>query len=308
MISYICTNCGAEVKTDPAEATARCPYCGELSEIRLETPGIDAFNYLYGKSFDKDTGADIEDGLKQAAEWLEGLGFSGQITGLNKAINLSGAQIDDSDTFRLGRFTDLEELNLSDTGVTDKGLPALLALTRLRKFNLNGTVVGDAGMGFMSGFGCLEELNLENTNVSEKGIITLIPHPSLKTLTVDQHKIKMITIIKAGGSRLFQMEHTLKLAKNSLIDEDLGHLKDFPDIINLVLEDNLIQGEGLSHLVGLKKLRSIHLSRNRLTDESLSFLEPFRNIGYLYIGGMKLSESAVKKLKKTLRKVRILSY
>jgi Leucine-rich repeat (LRR) protein len=46
----------------------------------------------------------------------------------------------------LGVLTNLEQLDLSHTGVTDKGLTHLHGLKKLRKLDLQGTKVTDTGI------------------------------------------------------------------------------------------------------------------------------------------------------------------
>jgi hypothetical protein len=79
----------------------------------------------------------------------------------------------------LDRFSQLEELNLSDTLITDATLSRLARLTKLKRLLLARTQITDAGLTFLSGLVNLEELDLSaslgkrNLSITGEGLACL---------------------------------------------------------------------------------------------------------------------------------------
>ncbi len=63
-----------------------------------------------------------------------------------RAVDLTGAKIGDDDLEVFQRLLTLEELHLSETQVTDKGMAELALAASLEKINLNRTAVTDSGL------------------------------------------------------------------------------------------------------------------------------------------------------------------
>ena len=61
------------------------------------------------------------------------------------------------------------DLNLDYTDVSDKGLEALVGLTKLQRLSLDSTNVTDASIRWIQGFRQLRKLNLYHTFITEKG-------------------------------------------------------------------------------------------------------------------------------------------
>lgn len=100
-----------------------------------------------------------------------------QLTGL-KVLSLAGlTAFDNACAAYLAGLAGLEELDLSNTGVTDDGLSALAGLTSLRKVSLTGCAVDGSGLAHVQGLPALKELDLTGTQVRNLAVECQVPNP-----------------------------------------------------------------------------------------------------------------------------------
>jgi SecD/SecF fusion protein len=77
-------------------------------------------------------------------------------------------------------FSDVAEIDLSDTKITDDALESIKPLSKLRRLNLSGTKVTDAGLEHLKDLPALQRLDLGDTLVTVEGLKKL---EGLKSLT-----------------------------------------------------------------------------------------------------------------------------
>src|ERR1700687_2390248 len=67
-------------------------------------------------------------------------------------------------------LTEVEEIDLMHTGISDDGLKSLAGLKKLQRLSLYGTVASDAGMKELSELTRLRSLTLDRTKVTDDGL------------------------------------------------------------------------------------------------------------------------------------------
>jgi len=151
-------------------------------------------------------------------------------------------------------LTSLKTLKLQGTKVTGAGLQHLAGLTSLESLNLNGTVIDDEGMAVVKGLASLTELDLGKTGVGNDGLQYLDGAPELYKLWLQG------TQISADG-----------LAHLARISEE-GHLTHLHE---MDLRGTQIDDESLVHVRGLTSLRILHVGETKVTREGAASLLPF---------------------------------
>ena len=134
------------------------------------------------------------------------------MTGLKRLKELVlPATITDAGMTHVSRMKALEELDLSETQVTGKGLTRLQTLTRLRKLSLPAGA-DDAALANLVVLPDLDELNLAFTEVSDHGLKQLQKLKGLRRLVLpnsitDQglvhlQAVRSLRYVDATGSRV----------------------------------------------------------------------------------------------------------
>jgi hypothetical protein len=101
-------------------------------------------------------------------------------------LDLTECSLDDDECRQLiDGLPLLEELNLSRTRITDRGLESLQPSIEIRVLDLWGTRITDAAVPHIVKLQGLEELNLSGTQVTDAGVSQLTDLPQLKMLYAD---------------------------------------------------------------------------------------------------------------------------
>jgi uncharacterized membrane protein/Leucine-rich repeat (LRR) protein len=82
-------------------------------------------------------------------------------------INLSKMPIRDVDLSMITLFPNLEKLILNQTDITDKGIPSLKKLNKIRVLSLSGTEISMKSVPVLATMKSLEEVYLWHTNITE---------------------------------------------------------------------------------------------------------------------------------------------
>jgi len=98
-------------------------------------------------------------------------------------VDLSDCPITDNDLDVFAELSDLEEADLSGTGVTDAGIGSLTGHDYLRKIHLRGTAISDSCMRTISKMP-IEYLDIDDTNITDHGLESIAGLISLRKLTI----------------------------------------------------------------------------------------------------------------------------
>lgn len=142
-------------------------------------------------------------------------------------------------------LTDVYEINLSASKISDAELTKLRPLTRLRRLNLYRTRVAGAGLTALEGFRDLEWLNLNRTQTADDGLANLRCLDGLQVLYLD-------------GTRV--------------TDAGMKHLCKLPALRELWLNDTQVGDEGLDQLRHLATLQLVMLGGTSVSDDAIARL------------------------------------
>lgn len=90
-----------------------------------------------------------------------------------RAFLIFSAEPTDEGLEKIGRLSDVTDLNLGYSEISDRGLIYLIGLTELTHLKLYQTSVSDAGLEHLRSLNSLKSLDLRNTNVSAQGVAEL---------------------------------------------------------------------------------------------------------------------------------------
>ncbi|XP_066572316.1 uncharacterized protein LOC136762205 [Amia ocellicauda] len=133
--------------------------------------------------------------------------------------------VTDSGLVFLSHLALLSELDLTDyTHVTDLGTAHLATMTRLKKLSLSNTLVSDAGLPPLRGLQELLELCLDRTAVTSRGVATCVSClPHLQVLGLASTQVGD-SVVRRGLLRCTQLLK-LNLSRTRITDHGLKYLR-----------------------------------------------------------------------------------
>ena len=205
-------------------------------------------------------------------------------------LDLSMTGVTDAGLKHLKGFPQLEVLHLSGSYVTDEGLPQIKALARLRVLGLALTNVTEAGTAQLKGLSRLQALDLGITRVGDDGLEHLAGLTGLRQLGLSSADITDVGLEHLKG--LTQLR-VLSLAGNEITDAGLKHLEGLTQLRVLDLNDNRVTDAGLKHLKGLTGLQELDLRACAIRGPGLAHLGRLRQLRSLDLQGTQLKDEAL---------------
>ena len=194
-------------------------------------------------------------------------------------------------------------VDLNKTEVTDAGLEYLVKnLTQLQQLELGFTKVTDAGLGHLKGLTQLRLLGLACTYVTDAGLEHLKGCTKLQTLWLGFTKVTDAGVKRLKGLTRLEL---LDLGGTKVTDAGLQHLNGLTQLRSLWLWHTQVTDAGLAHLKGLTQLRDLYLSSTKVTDAGLEHLKGLSQLQKLHLEGTKVTDAGVRKLQQALPNCKI---
>ena len=183
-----------------------------------------------------------------------------------KQLSLRGNFIEAEAAEILGRSTSIAHLDLSDTGIEDGILHALLATNNsLKTLHLNLGYLGHGAAVTLSMNRSIAALSLLACDgIGAAGLALIASNTELRWLCLDAAFIGDAGAAAIAGSRSLT---ELQLEENRLTDDGAAALARNTSIVALDLTSNAIGDEGAIALAGNHVLRHLDLSMNEIGDD-----------------------------------------
>jgi len=122
----------------------------------------------------------------------------------------------------LKSLTELSDLDLSSTDVTDAGLAHLKGLTKLTALDLRDTQVSSAGLKHLEGLTKLTKLQLSNTRLTDAGLVHLRGLTNLSELVIRFTPVTVAGLVHFKGMTKLSV---LDLYATYVTDDDVKELQ-----------------------------------------------------------------------------------
>lgn len=214
-------------------------------------------------------------------------------------------------------YSGYQELDLSDSRVSDKGIQMLVGLPRLKTLVLRRCYkVTDAGMDSLSRIRTLAEVDVRETKVTTDGIAKLVNLPELESLWISGKNLgdeccalvgqmKHLVLLQAddtdfgdsGIQKLLPLAKHLKqlrLDHTRVGDAGLKTIGEFKQLVRLNLADTKVTDKGIPSLGGLSQMRQLNLQNNKIGDKSLPSITKMSALEELNIAGCEITDAGAK--------------
>ncbi len=183
-------------------------------------------------------------------------------------VSLQQDRFTDAEMALVPELSQLKELYLARSQITDNGLQHVKELTNLRLLVLPSATT-DLGLAKLEQLPNLRELMLVDTQVTDSGLKHLSGISSLERLALPQQTTD------AGLAHLTELPNleTLDLSFTGVTDALLEQVARFRKLKDLKLFGTQITDSGLAHVYGLSKLKSLDISFTNVSDQGVSRLQ-----------------------------------
>jgi hypothetical protein len=213
-----------------------------------------------------------------------------------ESLALPGCRVEKGGFAHLANLRELKTLNLEFTNVDDgAALASLKDLTELSELNLRGTTITDIGMASLAGLIKLEDLNVDRTRISDSGLSQLGGLVALSRLSLNHTRLNGTGLAHLKG--LTRLEE-LSLENTGVGDAGLAHLAGAVNLKILRLNGTKVGDAGVAHLKGLTKLEELALDRTAITDAGLADLTALPHLAMLSVQQTRLTEDAIRNQKR----------
>jgi hypothetical protein len=186
-------------------------------------------------------------------------------------------------------LTQLEDLNLAWTNITDKSADVIGGMTNLVSLDIGGTQITDAGMIPIGRLIHLKSLTVVDRTMTDEGLKPLKGLTELTYLDANRTNVSGLWAI----ATLTQLQH-LDLHGTQLNDDGLRPIS---ALINLQWLDvgtgTKITDRGLEMIGGLSHLTYLCISGDQVTDRGVKFLSGLTNLQSLVVTGTLITDAAI---------------
>lgn len=193
----------------------------------------------------------------------------------------------------LEALTEPEQINLTNSNLTDRGLKQLAGMQRLREITMARTQITDAGLAHLASLTELEFLELEGTRITGTGLFHLRNLKKMKGLELNE-----IPLTDHDLSNLREMTNLdyLSLSQTSVTDVGMEYLMNFKKLKHLSLRNNSISNEAVSKVSALTKLKVLSLSKTNINNDAINDILKLKNLMELNIDDTLIDQDGYKLL------------
>lgn len=182
-----------------------------------------------------------------------------------RRIYLARTAVDDAAITRLAeRLPALEVLDLEDTAITDRVMPAIATLGELQALNVAGTRLTDAGGVLLGKLGKLAILDAGGTNVGARTVAAIRPL-ALRELFLDHTRAGKELATLAGYAPGIVRFDVSALQAYKPTDGDLAWLASAPFLVEAGLSGSTVHDPLVLAIAGAPRLRELRLAGTPIT-------------------------------------------
>ncbi len=205
-------------------------------------------------------------------------------------------------TIKFDRSGRVFQVNFEPGAVVDDILEELLPLTEIVNLSLQGTKVTDAGLKHVAGFKKLQQLYLGQTTVTDAGLKELATLERLTHLGLENTHIT-----DAGIHSISNLKNInyLNIGGTAITDGCLKAVGGFQQMGMLCLYSTAVTDAGMKELKGLTNLRTLLLNDTDLTDAGIKELEPLKQLKKIDVHNTAITQAGFKALKEAVPAVKL---
>ncbi len=219
-----------------------------------------------------------------------------------RSISLRDSTISDAGVQELIRGTNIEQIDLTNTQITDASLDALMKLPRLYVGNVASSDINPEAFGKFRFF-----ISDRTQSIDNKSPIFPLPRLPLETegeQNAEEESLPETERLSGYADDVEyydgEMQVYLVFENSSITDADLASIALPENIRGISFRGTEITDEGLQELLRAKNLEFLDLRDTQITDEGIDSLRKLRRLRQALVGSTRISNKGERYLKASL--------
>jgi Leucine-rich repeat (LRR) protein len=220
-----------------------------------------------------------------------------------KSLNVSQCrQMSGPGFATIGQCAALETLIAEASGFDDAALEALKPLTNIKNLNVSQTNVTDTGMTVVLGFTALETLALEGCKgVTGKSFAKGPCPPGLVEFLANESNFGVHGAPGLKGANL----QVVRLRSSGLDDKQAPKLYTIASLRELWINVNNLSDKGIKGVTALKGLEILYINGTQIQGKQMTFLKQMKSLKELHVESLSISPNEREELSKALPDTKI---
>lgn len=233
-------------------------------------------------------------------------------------VNFSGAGIADSDLAILNSFSQLHNLDLANTNITNEGLTHVYGLTQLQSINLGGTKVTKDGIDKLkqtlpncSVIIAKEAQQIDGKISNQEETLSFIERiggkiirdqkdPEKPVIGVILRDCDQVTDASIANLKSLHNIQMLDIVGTKVTDDGLSFLKNFPQLQMLFIGNSGFTNNGIAYLKNFPNLYSLMIGGSNINDTTLIYIKEISQLKRLKLIGTKITNAGLAKLRQLM--------
>ena len=196
----------------------------------------------------------------------------------------------------------VNEVSANRTKLEDAQLPLLAGFTQMTDLSLEATRITDEGVVHLRHLQQLEWLNLYRSHIGDRGLRSLGQLRRLTHLPIGETRVT-----DAGLAHLRNMKQLvyLGLRGNPITDKGIRQLADLTQLQGLHLGETRVSDTGIRALQKLRHLQKLWLDQTTVSDRAIDTLVKFQSLRELHIVQTKITATGKTRLQQQLPKCQL---
>ncbi|MHA6833746.1 leucine-rich repeat domain-containing protein [Ralstonia pseudosolanacearum] len=211
------------------------------------------------------------------------------------SLDLSDTGIDDRGAQALAASTSLTSLNLSGNGIDNAGAEALGRNTVLTALDISANPIRTVGIQALAESKSLTSLAVRGIRIEESGIQALAANTVLESLDISRNDLSNASATALGDNQTLTSLKANDCGLTNAMAEQIARIR---SLHTLEVSSNSIGDTGVPKIARNATLRSLNLSRNPITLEGLRALEISRTLKSLDMSHIRCGDQGALLLSK----------
>ncbi len=205
-------------------------------------------------------------------------------------LGSSAVMVLDETVNAVSQLSQLNQLDLGSTHVTDAGLARLSTLPRLSTLNISGTPIEGNALSHLAALPMLEQLDAVNTRIDDRDVVGLSGAPALRRLNLSKTRVTDRSFQPLAA--ISTLTH-LRLQHTYVLGQGVSALANCQYLIELDVSDTAFDDVAAEEMESLQTLLSLDLERTKVTNDGLKYVGRIRSLQILDLSGTAIDDAGL---------------